>query len=58
MRLFEGSVRQEIRVRSRRPAGRSNTQILGCEFQSVSAKTLDVVRNLLLRLDPARAGVS
>ena len=50
LRSFEGVVRQEIRIQSRRPGPRSGTQLLGCEFRFASANTLDVMRKLSARL--------
>jgi hypothetical protein len=50
LRSFEGVVRQEIRVQSRRPGPRSGSQLLGCEFRFASANTLDVMRKLSGRL--------
>jgi hypothetical protein len=52
VRFFEGHIRQEVRVRSRRPTARPGGQILGCEFIFASAETLDVVQRLLVRLGP------
>jgi PilZ domain len=51
LRLFEGAIRQEIRVQSFRPGSRPGTLLLGCQFASVSAETLEVVKDLLARLD-------
>jgi hypothetical protein len=43
MRLFEGAVRQGIRVRSVRSAGHG-TKVLGCSFTAISPDTLAAVR--------------
>jgi hypothetical protein len=50
LRSFEGVVRQEIRVQSRRPGPRPGSQLLGCEFMFVSSNTVDVMRKLSVRL--------
>ncbi|HEX5197390.1 MAG TPA: PilZ domain-containing protein [Gaiellales bacterium] len=50
MRLFEGRVREDVRVRSARTAAHS-TQLLGCAFTVSSPETLATVSGLLGRID-------
>lgn len=56
MRLFEGAVRQDIRVRSVR-AGGHGAKVLGCAFTAISPDTVATVSGLLGRIDrEAKAG--
>jgi hypothetical protein len=50
MRLFEGAVRQDIRVRSVRTGGHG-TKVLGCAFTAITPDTLATVSGLLGRID-------
>lgn len=50
VRLFEGAVQQDIRVRSVRTGGHG-TKVLGCAFTAISPETLATVSGLLGRID-------
>jgi hypothetical protein len=50
VRLFEGAVQQDIRVRSVRTGGHG-TKVLGCAFTAISPQTLATVNGLLGRID-------
>jgi hypothetical protein len=55
MRLFEGVVRQDVRVRSVRSAGRG-AKVLGCAFTAISPDTAATVGDLLSRIDREASG--
>jgi PilZ domain len=50
VRLFEGAVQQDIRVRSVRTGGHG-TKVLGCAFTAISPETVATVSGLLGRID-------
>jgi hypothetical protein len=50
VRLFEGAVQQDIRVRSVRTGGHG-TKVLGCAFTAISSETMATVSGLLGRID-------
>jgi hypothetical protein len=55
MRLFEGVVRQDVRVRSVRSAGHG-AKVLGCAFTAISPDTAATVGDLLSRIDREASG--